>query len=260
LAAADRTGADVEPPTVESGHRDSEADPFRPDPIGHRDADAFHDHLSRRLRAPAHLFLDGAETQARRLLVDQERRNSRRPTLARARHHEIDIADARAGDELLDAIEHVIVAAAARSRRERRGVGARARLGQAVARDQFHVGEARQIAAFELRRAEAFDDPGNHIMDRQERGDAWIASRQSLEDQRRVETGHAAAAMLFADVDCSHAQGRRLAENVGGKVLLLVPAKRVRRQALIGERFRHVADGEMICSQGEHAFPDFAPL
>ena len=72
-------------------------------------------------------------------------------------------------------------------------------------------------------------------MDRQERGDARAAGRQSLEDQRRVEAGHAAAAMLFADVDRSHAQRRRLAQNVGGKMLGLVPVKRVGREALVGE-------------------------
>ena len=72
-------------------------------------------------------------------------------------------------------------------------------------------------------------------MDRQERGDAWVACRQSLEDQRRVEAGHAAAAMLFADVDCSHAQRRRVAENVSGKMLGFVPAKCVGGEALVGE-------------------------
>jgi hypothetical protein len=43
-------------------------------------------------------------------------------------------------------------------------------------------------------------------------------------------------------------------------MLGLVPVKRVGRKALVGEGFRHVADGDMVCSQGEHVFPDFAPL
>ena len=50
------------------------------------------------------------------------------------------------------------------------------------------------------------------------------AGRQGLEDQGGVEAGHAAAAMLFADIDRGHAQRRRLAQNVGGKMLGLVPA------------------------------------
>ena len=84
-------------------------------------------------------------------------------------------------------------------------------------------------------------------MDRQERGDAWVPGRQSLEDQRGVEAGHAAAAVLFANIDRGHAQRRRLAQDVCGKMLGLVPAKRVGRQALVGEGFRHVADGDMVC-------------
>ena len=66
--------------------------------------------------------------------------------------------------------------------------------------------------------------------------------------------------MLLADVDRRHAQRRRLAQNVSGKMLGLVPAKRVGGEAIVGEGFRDVADGEMVCSQGEHAFPGFAPL
>src|SRR5580704_17685607 len=34
-------------------------------------------------------------------------------------------------------------------------------------------------------------------------------------------------------------------------MLGLVPVKRVGRQALVGERFRPVADGDMVCSEGE---------
>ena len=49
-------------------------------------------------------------------------------------------------------------------------------------------------------------------MDRQERGDARAAGRQGLEDQRRVEAGHAAPAMRFADIDRGHPQRRRLAQ------------------------------------------------
>ena len=58
--------------------------------------------------------------------------------------------------------------------------------------------------------------------------------------------------MLFADIDCRPCRGRRLAQHVDRKMLGLVPAKRVRGDALVGERFRHVADGELVCSQGEH--------
>ena len=142
LAAADRTGADVEPTAVEASHRNSEADTLRTDTIRGGNADALHDHLTGRLCPPSHLFLYCSETQARRAIVDQKGGDPGWAALAGARHDEIDIADASARNELLDAVEHVIGAITPRARRQRSGVGARARLGQAVARDQFHVGEA----------------------------------------------------------------------------------------------------------------------
>ena len=89
-------------------------------------------------------------------------------------------------------------------------------------------------------------------MDGEERRDGRAAGRQRLEDQRRVEAGHAAAAVLLADVDRRHAERRRLAQDVDREMLGLVPVERVGRDALIGEGFGHVADGEMVCGQREH--------
>ena len=252
LAAADRTGADVEPPAVEPGHRDLEAAAFHADQIGRRHAHALQDHLAGRLRAPSHLLLFRPESEAGRVLLDQEGGDAGRAALAGARHHQIEVARSGAGDELLDAVEHVIRPVPPGARRQRRGVGAGAGLGQAIAGDELHAGEPGQIAAFQLRRAEAVDDPGDHVVDREERRHGRATGRQRLEDQRRVEAGHAAAAMLVADVNRRHAERRGLAQDVDRKMLGLVPAKRVRRDALVGEGFRHVADGEMVCGQREH--------
>ena len=59
-------------------------------------------------RVPAHLVLLGAETQSRRVLLDDERRDAARPVAAGAGHHDVDVGRPRAGDELLDAVEHVV--------------------------------------------------------------------------------------------------------------------------------------------------------
>ena len=50
----------------------------------------------------------GAETQSRRVLFDEERRNPARALGAGAGHDHVDVGGARAGDELLDAVEHII--------------------------------------------------------------------------------------------------------------------------------------------------------
>ena len=167
--------------------------PSAPTRSASRDAHAFENNLPGRLRIPAHLAFVGAERQARRSLFDEERRDAGRARRAGARHHEIEVRRSRAGDELLDPVEHIRIALAPRARRKRRGVGAGARLGQAIARKQLHRGELGQIMRLQGRRAEAVDHRGDHVVDRQIRGDAGAARRQRLEDQRRVEPRHPAS-------------------------------------------------------------------
>ena len=185
--------------------------PSTPTRLAAGNAHALQDHLAGRLRAPSHLFLFRPEGEAGRVFLDHESGDAGCAALAGARHHQIEVACPGAGDELLDAVEHVSIPVAPGARGQRRGVGAGAGLGQAVTRDQIHAGEARQIAAFELRRAEPVDDPGDHVVDGEERRHGRATGRQRLEDQRRVEAGHAAAAMLLAHVNRRHAERRGLA-------------------------------------------------
>ena len=91
-------------------------------------------------------FSFGAEGEAGRVLLDHERRDAARAVLAGAHHGDVDVRGAGARDELLDAVEHVVVAVAPRACLQRRRVGARARLGQAIAGDMLHAGELRQEA------------------------------------------------------------------------------------------------------------------
>ena len=67
-----------------------------------------------------------------------------------------------------------------------------------------------------------------------------------LEDQRRVEARHRGAADVLAHIDRRHAERRRLANHVDRKVLLLVPFERVRRNLVVGESARHVADRDVV--------------
>ena len=62
----------------------------------------------------------------------------RRPVAAGSRHHDVKVARAGAGDELLLSVEHVTLAVAHRARRQRRGIRTGAGFGQAVAREQIH--------------------------------------------------------------------------------------------------------------------------
>ena len=72
------------------------------------------DDLTGGLRAPPHLRLVRTERQARRALLHDERRDAVRALVARARHHDVDVGRAGAGDELLDAGQGVTVVGADR--------------------------------------------------------------------------------------------------------------------------------------------------
>ncbi len=107
---AQRAGADVDAPAVEPAHGELEALAFRADAVGGRHLAVLEDHLPRRLRVPAHLLLVGAEREPRRVLHHREGRDAAGALVARAREHEIEVGGAGAGDELLGAVEDVVVA------------------------------------------------------------------------------------------------------------------------------------------------------
>ena len=134
---------------------------------------------------------------------------------------------------------------------QRRRVGAGARLGQAVARDQLHGAELRQPVLALGVAAVGIDHPGRHVVDRDEGRHGRAARRQRLEDQRRVEPRQAGAADILADVDAAHAERRGLAHHVDRKMLVLVPAQRVRRDLLRRKRQRHVANRDLILVESE---------
>src|SRR5207302_6871566 len=112
LGAADRACRDVEPAAVEPSHGDAEALPLFADPVCDRDPTIVEQHHGGRLRFPAELLLRCAERQAGRVLLDHDAGNAPRALAAGACHHDVDVGEAAAGNERLDAIEHIFVALA----------------------------------------------------------------------------------------------------------------------------------------------------
>src|SRR4051812_21766538 len=88
-------------------------------------------------------------------------------------------------------------------------------------------------------------------MDRDVGRDRRAPGRQRLEDQRRVEAREAGAAYVVGDIDATHAESGRLAQEVDREVLLLVPFDRLRRQPRGREGTRHVVDGGLVVREGE---------
>ena len=142
----------------------------------------------------------------------------RGPALAGAHHADIDVGDAAARDEGLGAVEHVMIAVAARARLQARGVRARVRLGQAIAREMLHGAELRQEALALRLAAERVDHPGRHVVDRDIGGGRGAALRQFLEDDRGVEPRQRRAADIVLHVDAAEAERRRLAQVSTGKI------------------------------------------
>ena len=61
----------------------------------------------------------------------------------------------------------------------------------------------------------------------------------------------AGAADVVADIDAADAEARRLAHHVDRKMLLLVPAHRMRRDFLRGEFPRHIANRNLVLVESE---------
>jgi hypothetical protein len=98
-------------------------------------------------------------------------------------------------------------------------VGARARLGQAIAGDQLHGRQARQVALAQVVGAEPVDHPRGHVVDGQigrRRHVAVAKASKMIEASRRDRP---AAADVFLHIDAGETQARRLAQHVDRKVL-----------------------------------------
>eukprot|EP01137_Pigoraptor_chileana_P021862 Opistho-2@86090 len=251
LRAAERAGTDVEASAVEPRHRKAESVALGADEVFDGDAAILEDHLGGRRSVPAELFLGRAEAEARRVLFDDEAADPLRLFLAGADHADVDVVITGARDELLRAVQHIMVAVALRRRLERRGVGPRTRFGEAIARDLLHADEVGQEARLDLGPAETVDHPGRHIVDRDIGAGRGAAIGHRLHDQRRFHPAEPDAARFLADVNRAEAQLARRLPHVDGIMMFLVPFGREGRDAVGGEFARHILDGELVVGKLE---------
>ena len=233
--AAQRAGADVDAPSVETHHRDLEAVPLGAEPVGDRHLAILEDHRGRRLAVPAELVLLLAERQAGRPRLDHQGRDAAGSRSSGAQHHDIDVAPAAARDEGLAAVQHVMVALQFGTRRQRRRIRACARLGEAIAREMLHGAEPGQEPPALIVVAESVDHPGGHVVDRDVGRRAGTRRRQLFHDQSRIEPAEAAAADVVAHVDAAEAECRRFAQHLLRKDFLGVPARGLRQHAICRE-------------------------
>src|SRR3546814_7754535 len=100
MCTSQRTGADVETPSVKTHHGDTKAFALAAHQIFRRYANAFEIDLRSRLGMPAEFLFLRAEADARHILFDDEAAYALGAIVARADHHEIDFVLATPGDEL----------------------------------------------------------------------------------------------------------------------------------------------------------------
>ena len=115
---------------------------------------------------PAKLFFIRTERDAGHVLFNDHARDAFGAVFTSADHGDIDLVRACAGDELLGAIEHIVIAILARAGFERPCIGATAGLGQAIACHMFHRDKLGQIFGLYRIAAKTVDHPCGHIVDR----------------------------------------------------------------------------------------------
>src|SRR3546814_9556111 len=93
--------------------------------------------------------------------LDDEATDPLRTRLAGTHHRHIDVVDPGARNELLGAVDDIMVALQLRAGLERRGVGPRSGFGQAIARVLVHGNEAGQEFRLHLGAAEGIDHPAD---------------------------------------------------------------------------------------------------
>ena len=260
LRPAQRTGADIEPTAVQPHHRDAEALALAADQILRRHAHPVEIDLRGRLRMPAQLLLIGAEADARHVLLDHEAGNALRPVHAGAHHADINLVLAAARDELLCAGDDIMVAVLHRLGLQRGGVGAGARLGQAIGADPLHRHHRRKILLLHRLRAEAVDHPRRHVVDRDEGAGRGAAIGHGLHDQSRLQPPQPDAARFLGHIDRAEAQLRGRADRVAREDMLLVPLGRVRRDRIGGELPRHILDLALLVGEVELVGHSRAPI
>ena len=235
LGSADRAGGDVDAPAIERLHGELEPFPLLPQPVTGGDAHGAEVHLPGGLAVPAHLLLRLAVTHAGGLGRYHEGGDPLRPLAAGAGHHHQHIGAAGARDEHLAAVDDVILAIAHGAGLEGRGIGSGARLGEAVGAQQLAAGEPWHPLLGHLGRQPAAQHPAHHVVDGQIGGGGGAAHGEALEDEAGIEPWQAEAAVLLWGVEATKAKRRRLLDGRDGELMLLVPARGVGLERLLGE-------------------------
>ncbi len=171
------------------------------------------------------------------------------PLATGAGHHHQHVGAAGTRDEHLAAIDDVILAIAHGAGLEGRRIGAGPWLGEAIRAQQLAAGQPRYPLLGHLGRQPAAQHPAHHVVDGQIGGGGGAAHGEALEDKAGIESRQAEAAILLRGVEAAKAKRRRLLDGRDRKLVLLVPARGVGLERLLGKSAGGLHIGLLIRGQ-----------
>ena len=203
------------------------------------------------------LVLDPGDDEPGRGRVDDERADALLAGRAVGdREHDRDVGVAARGDELLDAREHVVAVARLGAGRDRAGVRADLRFGEAEAAELPARGERTQVLRLLLVGAEGENRAAHHrVLHGDDRRRRAVARGDLLEREGERDVVGAGAAPGLRD---HHAEGAELAQRgqlLAREVMLAIPARRVGREPLAREGAHRVADQSLLFGEQHRIIP-----
>ena len=151
-------------------------------------------------------------------------------------HHDEDVADAAVRRERLRSVQHPAAVDFRGRRPHRRGIAAGGRLGQPPRADLLAARQRHEIALLLLFGARQRDVGGAQpVVGRHRQRDRRIDAGQLFDADAVVDGGHAGAAVLFRKLDAHQSERGELRDQIGGKLLRLIPFAHVRADLGFGE-------------------------
>ncbi|MCY1293626.1 hypothetical protein D9M70_428910 [compost metagenome] len=245
---ADGLRGDADAPAFQVGQGDAVALPLLAQAQGRRDAHVVELDLAGIGRMLAELFLHphhlesggvGGHDEGADALLAGLRVGDREDD-----HHS---SMAAGGDELLGAVQHVVVTVAAGAGAQVAGIRPGLGLGEGEGADHLAAGQGTQEALLLLLAAVLEDGHAAHrVVHAHDGGAGAVTGGDLLQGHGVGQVAGGRAAPLFRHQHAEEAQLRHLTDGLGGEAMLAVPVGGEGLQPLLGELPRHVADLDFV--------------
>ena len=238
------------PRAVEDPHCEPEAGPLGPESARLGNTAAIEHQLAGRRPCDAHLLLEPRDLEAGRIGLDQERRDPRMSRIRIGlREHRVQARNTRVRDEPLRPVEHVLPVVSARNGAHRRRVGARARLGECVRRQNLARRKAREPGRALLVGATELQPERAELLHCEDQPAGGADLRDLLDRDERKERPRTGAADLLVEEEPEDALVAEELDDVPRELVRRVDLRRARRNPLAGEGAHELAQLALLLAQ-----------